>query len=249
MLEVCLDESGHESKEFVVVAGFYGAPEQWASFAHSWRAAVGSEFFHMKDLRWKKSATQLRLARLGRVPYQHGLQAVVGGVKVSDYDHLPINDIERRATCGYILALYPVVLSLLQLDPVQISFKFERQDRYEPRVRDAFRVIGKTLNLDRKLQDITFLTRANEPCTQVADYLAYAQLQQLRDPSSTRAEWTKPIFGAGRYLGTTLDADLIRKVVGFALPAARLKTALERALRQQATHPATTATGQTQRGN
>lgn len=108
MLTVYLDESGQESKDFVVIAGFVGTNEQWDSFLPDWKRGVGGSVFHMNRLRWK-DATGRRLAKLALLPYKHGLRAVVGAVRVSDYWDLLKSPAEQYATEGYNIALFPVL--------------------------------------------------------------------------------------------------------------------------------------------
>jgi hypothetical protein len=59
MLTIYLDESGHETSDHVVIAGFLGADEQWAAFDLDWRKALkGNTTFHSKSLRWNQERTR-----------------------------------------------------------------------------------------------------------------------------------------------------------------------------------------------
>jgi hypothetical protein len=113
LLTAYLDESGHESGKFVVIAGFLGTDAQWSAFEAEWQESLGySSSFHIKDLRWNKDSTRRWLEKLGAIPHKHGLQALIGAANVSDYAHLAANLPEAYATQGYYIALHPIFAPL-----------------------------------------------------------------------------------------------------------------------------------------
>lgn len=229
LLKVYLDESGHEADGFVVIAGFLGSERQWSAFEQDWLANLGNTTaFHIRRLRWGKLATKQRLARLAAIPHRHGLLPVVGAVKVSDYQDLPANNAESYSTQGYLIALFPIVIELLRATPSteKIEWIFEEQGQYEREARNILRVLGGTLGQHR-FGAISFVTKETTCRTQPADFLSFAVLQDLRNPASEKAEWCRPILGDRPYIGKIMDEALIRQVMGFALPAAALKTEIE----------------------
>lgn len=228
MYSVYLDESGHETGEHVIVAGYLGTEEQWLSFEKEWGEALGgTKNFHIAKLRWSKDSTRRRLARLGPIPHRHGLLKVIGAVRVSDYADLLQNMSEVYAVQGYLACLFPIIVEVLKAVPAseQIRWFFEEQHDYEQQARNIFRNFPE---VDRnRLTDISFLAKDATMRTQPADFLAYAMLQKRRDPQSIRAQWCEPIFSVNSFLGMIVGHDLIRMIVGQSLAAAALLTTLQ----------------------
>src|SRR5216117_2373707 len=78
MLTAYVDESGHESPDWVIVAGLLGNDDQWKQLATDCRLALGNrKRFHMKSLRWKHERTKKLLQTLGPLPAKCGLQRIV----------------------------------------------------------------------------------------------------------------------------------------------------------------------------
>jgi hypothetical protein len=228
MIAVYLDESGQESKGHVVIAGFFGRKEQWDSFLPEWLKAVGCPRFHAQNLRWNRVATKTRVARLAKIPYDHGLTPIRGAVYVPDYSDMFVNSIENAIVAGYVLALYPIIIRLLEtVSPDErIKFVFEEQRRYEFSARKVFQNFSH-LNAKERIDGIEFLPKEATVLTQPSDLLAFAELQRLRDPKSQKAEWCHPILGDKPILGEVLSRESIRDVLSKSLPAARLKTQVD----------------------
>jgi hypothetical protein len=229
-MRVYLDESGHEPGGHCVIAGFLGSTEQWDTFLPDWLSTLGSsESFHMKKLRWGKEATRRRLERLASIPYKHGLFPVVGAVNGSDFADLPANMAEAFTTQGYLVSLYPIIIEVLRVTPKteRIDWIFEEQVQYEMEARNIFRVLGQMVDGGNRIGDISYVSKEATCLTQPADFLAFAVLQQLRDPNSTKAHWCRPIFGDKPFIGSIVDRETIRGIMEFALPAAALKTTIE----------------------
>jgi hypothetical protein len=228
MYSVYLDESGHETGEHVVLAGYLGSEEQWVAFEKEWKEALGTtETFHIAKLRWNKDSTRRRLAKLGPKPHRHGLIKVIGAVKVSDYADLLQNMSEIYAVQGYHACLFPIIVEVLKSVPAgeDIRWVFEEQQDYEQQARNVF---GNFPETDRnRLTDVSFVGKDATVRTQPADFLAYAMLQKRRDPQSIRAQWCEPIFSVDSFLGMIVGHDLIRKIVKESLDAAALLTTLQ----------------------
>jgi hypothetical protein len=228
MHSVYLDESGHETGEHIVIAGFLGSDDQWEAFEHDWKTAIGSsKKFHIAKVRWGKDATRRRLARLAAIPYKHGLRAVLGACRVSDYADLIENTAEEYAVQGYPLVIFPIINEVLKAVPAteKIRWVFEEQHDYEQQARNVFR--NFPIKDASRLSDVSFVSKDATVRTQVADYLAYAMLQLLRDPSSEKTEWCRPILGDNSFLGMNAGRDLIRSIVKNALEQAATLTHLQ----------------------
>jgi hypothetical protein len=229
MLTAYLDESGHESGKFVVIAGFLGTDAQWSALEAEWQESLGqSSSFHIKDLRWNKDSTRRRLEKLGAIPHKHGLQALIGAVNVSDYAHLAANLPEAYAIQGYYIALHPILAAVKLTVPSSqtINWVLEEQHDYEAQARRIFRVYAEDFGPNR-FSNVSFASKAASCLGQSADYLAYAVLQELRDAASTRAQWCRPIRGDGTFLGKITEAKEMRAIADTALRQAAALTALQ----------------------
>src|SRR6266481_3768000 len=111
MLTAYLDESGHETKDWMFVAGFLGKENQWKELVPSWKEALGPQRknLHMSDLRWNKQATKDLLSRLGPIPYECKLQPVLAGVRMRDYEDLIEGTPAEKLLKGYLAAIIPLV--------------------------------------------------------------------------------------------------------------------------------------------
>jgi hypothetical protein len=136
MLTAYVDESGHEGKGWMFLAGWLGNDEQWKKFAEDWRKGLGPQrkFLHMADLRWNRERTKRLLAKLGPIPESCGLQPILGGVRYQDYEDLVTGTVEAKLMKGYMAALFPMVLQTLKGIPKdeRVEFVFEQQNEYEP---------------------------------------------------------------------------------------------------------------------
>jgi hypothetical protein len=181
----------------------------------------------MRELYWNSPRTEALLARLGPIPHRHGLTPVVGAVRVSDYADLLNNSVEQLMMCGYNCALYPVIISVLQAFPRErIKWVFEEQSQHEAAARTVFERFTE-FNCQERLSGVEFVSKGSTILTQPADYLSYATVQYLRDSTSKKAQWCKPIRTTVRPLGMIVDRETIRKIIGFTSSAAALQTLLE----------------------
>jgi Protein of unknown function (DUF3800) len=206
-LTTYVDESQqNETDRHVVVAGFCGSEPQWESFLPEWKSALGKKkALHMKNLRWggdfgERRVTQL-LARLGPIPYKHGLCPVYGAVKVSDYIDLIKGEAElEKKVCGYILCLSTIFSALTRDLPgyAEIKIICEQQDQYEPLARGLFDSFGRIVARDPRsayFRSIGFIPKDDSPLTQPADFLAFAITKYLDERGSTKDLGCRPIFG------------------------------------------------------
>jgi hypothetical protein len=229
MLTVYLDESGQQSHDYVVIAGFVGTDDQWNAFSHDWQKGLGKkQALHMCELYWNNPRTEGLLAALGPIPRKHGLTPVVGAVRVSDYLDLLSNPVEQMMMCGYNCALYPVIISILKHFPSgeRVKWVFEEQHHHEAAARTVFERFTE-LNFQQRLAGVEFVAKNSTIRTQPSDYLAYAVAQRLRDRTSRKAKWSSPILEGREPLGLVVDRDTIRKIVGFVNFSAGTQTFLE----------------------
>lgn len=228
MLTVYLDESGQETKDFVVIAGFVGTENQWESFIPEWRKGLGKrQSLHVRELYWNEPRTEQLLARLGPIPYRHGLTPVIGGVRVSDYLDLLDNPVEQLMISGYACALHPILIHVMMASGSErVKWVFEEQPYYEPVARSIFKMCD-VYGAKARLAGLEFVPKSSTMLTQPADYLAYATIQHLRDPDSKKAKWCSPIRGDGKSLGLIPDREQIRTIVRFVTSAAAAETLLD----------------------
>ena len=218
MLTFYLDESGHETLDHVVVAGFFGTDEQWDAFDPDWLAALrGNTTFHAKSLRWNNEATKRRLATLSAIPYGHGLRSIVGSVCVSDYADLLKNKAEEYVNQGYVLCLNPILSDVSYRVPEteHVRWVLEEQHDYAQAALEVFRQYA-FMHGQARFSDVSFVPKYATARLHPADLLAYAILQQVRDPKSKKALWSKPIIGDDPW-GSIVERERVRRILGPSL--------------------------------
>lgn len=227
VLTAYLDESGQESNAYVFIAGFLGNDEQWRKCAEQWKAALGPrKGLHMSRLRWgHPRKVEKLLRRLGPIPHECGLEPLLGGVRVSDYEDLVKGTIDEQLMAGYIAALYPLVIQMLKVVPAdeRVEIVFESQDRYAPLVELMLRNLAKTrdsqfLTSDGlpKLASWRFVPKSSTVLTQPADFFAYGVTQIYRDDKSEKSRLCMPIFPAGNHseaVGKVMPRKQIRGII------------------------------------
>ena len=240
MLTAYLDESGHEAKEWMFVAGFLGNEEQWTNLVPLWRAALGQrKALHMKGLRWNSSRTKELLARLGTIPDKCKLTPVLGGVRVKDYEDLLVGTPAQRLLKGYVTCIYPLVINVLRHIPSseRLEIVLEQQDEYQPFAECALAAIV-SLRKQRpdwfltddglpKLAKWSFVAKDSTILTQPADYFVYALRQLYQDKNSKKTEWCKPILNSGgkEGIGAIMKRSEIRQsVIGLPFMAIYAQT-------------------------
>ena len=236
-----VDESGHETKTHVMLAGFLGDDEQWHECARRWQLALAPRrALHMSELRWKsKTNHRVRklLERLGPIPYECGLMPVFSGVNVSDYADLISGTLVERASKGYILALYhmvPPILASLKGEE-RLKLVLEENTQYKPfgglteiicsaLAKVTTSPIFRTPSGLSRLAGVEFIPKSSSVLTQPADYLAFALLQVCRDAKSQKPRWCLPILGDGRGIGQLVSREQLRKGLRATVTGERLKT-------------------------
>lgn len=225
MLRAYIDESGHESKGWMFIAGYLGNEEQWQDFVPKWKAALGQrKFLHMKELRWKKESTKRLLERLGPIPEACGLEGAMCGVRYQDYEDLVTGTAYERLIKGYIACLIPMVIQILRGIPKheRLELFLEEQRQYAPFADMALGLSiipghqwTTTTDGRPKLARWGFVPKGSTIMTDPADYLAFALRETWTDRKSRKAEWCRPILMAGRGegYGVVMNRDMIRRVV------------------------------------
>ncbi|MGO9210140.1 MAG: DUF3800 domain-containing protein [Terriglobales bacterium] len=201
MLIAYLDEAGHETKDMVIVAGFLGSENQWELCGSVWRRGLGRHrALHMKRLKWAEEENEIRtlLARLGPIPHECGLTALLGAAKVSDYQDLVDGNPAQKLLKGYYISLVAILDAALKNIPKDERLRLvsEQQDQYAFRAGLIFNSYkhARTTSDQSKLAEIAFVPKDACALTQPADYLAYALLQLYRDPKSKKSQLCEPIL-------------------------------------------------------
>lgn len=226
MLRAYIDESGHESKGWMFLAGYLGREEHWSDFVPKWRMALGPQrkFLHMKTLRWNKDSTRRLLSRLGPIPEACALEGCMAGVRYQDYEDLVVGTPDEKLIRGYIACLYPLVIQVLRGTPRtdRVEFVFEQQRQYAPLVNIVMPIIAQaerpgneewklTPNGKPRLAKWGFVPKGSTLMTDPADYLAFALREAWTDETSKKAQWCKSILTAGS--GTGYGKVLRRKEI------------------------------------
>jgi hypothetical protein len=200
MLTAYLDESGHEGRDVMVLAGFLGDKPQWQKCEQDWKVALGKrKQLHMRELRWSRpDRVKKLLDALGPVPHAAGLQAVFTTAAMSNYEDLIYGTLMERLLRAYILAVIGMIYLIGKNIPPSETFKLvlEANERYEVNVQSLFRASKGMLTPDgkRKLVSIEYVDKGTTCLTEPADYLAYAMLQRHRSPGSLRDTLCAPIL-------------------------------------------------------
>lgn len=204
VLTAYLDESGHEGNGLIIMAGFLGDAEQWAACEAGWKAALGKrKHLHMQELRWSKPERVKRLLdALGAIPHSAGLQGLLSTVKAVDFEDLVDGTQMQKLMKGYFITLLGMIHMIAHEIPKEETFKLvlEAQSEYARGVHQTF--IGTrdmlTPSGARKLVSVEFVDRDQTCLTEPSDFLAYAILQQHRDPRSERTQLCSPILNTVR---------------------------------------------------
>jgi hypothetical protein len=225
VLTAYIDESGYGAKDIIVLGGFLGNDDEWAMCGQEWKIALGKrKALHMKELRWKKKndRTKMLLERLGPVPHRCGLVPAWARLRVSDYaDLVDDTTVSRKMQHGYLLGaqfLCLILLRYVEMLDERIKIVFEYNEHFAPVLPTILKLYGEmypfvTSDGERCLAGIEFATKDSASLTQPADYLAYARLQQLRDPKSIRARLCAPILDPQPGIHVDVERGVIRKLI------------------------------------
>jgi hypothetical protein len=202
MLTAYLDETGHEGKDVVILAGFLGTEDQWKKCEIDWQSELAKrqrKHLHMTNLRWSRPE-RLRplLAALGRIPHEAGLQAVYSAVKVADFADLVDGTEMQKTMKGYFIALLGVTDVISKNITPEETFKLvlESQPEYAAGAQQIYNG-GRNIRTSdgkRKWVSLEFIDKWESVLAEPADYLAYSQLQNYRDPKSVKSELCAPIL-------------------------------------------------------
>jgi hypothetical protein len=201
MLTAYFDESFESPRGYAVMAGFLGNKEAWKKCAKEWREGLGAkDSLHMKALRWKNDRPKDLLEKLGPIPHRCGLRPIYSSVKVADY----VDDLSEYATegftKGYFITLMGATASVLMEIPKgqRVEFIFEEQGEFAAVREHALGIMAKNPVLRGKRGKSALAKWSSIPKSSLlepADYLAYAIMQWLVDPDSSRSKLCPPIFG------------------------------------------------------
>jgi hypothetical protein len=224
MILLYLDESRHEDpNSWMVVAGFWGTPEQWAAFEPDWTVALGQKrALHMNTLRLNSvrggRRAKVQLKRLGDLPYKHGLKGIYGAVRAGDYLDVVANTYLEVQLPGYAICLTAVMQKLSRTVPPHESIKIvcEIQTSYEKISRQSFENLRRTDPISSPLRpyfhSIEFIRKNFSVRTQPCDFLAYALAEWFEDRDSRKSQLCRPIFGATGVSGLRIPPAEIRQM-------------------------------------
>jgi hypothetical protein len=229
MITAYLDESGHETKEWMFVAGFLGEEDQWKELVRLWKRALGPQRknLHMADLRWAGHRTKNLLSRLGPIPYECNLQPVLAGVMAKDYEDLIDGTPAERLLKGYLVCIIPLVIQVLRSIPQneRLELVFEQQREYEPYAHRALASLTDLTVFQQqyfqtdeglpKLAKWSFVPKSSTVQTEPADYFCFALRHLYKDKNSKKTQWCRPILdpSGGTAIGAILKRNQIRQVM------------------------------------
>jgi hypothetical protein len=222
-----IDESGHEGKGWMFLAGYLGNEDQWRAFVSAWKAGLGPQrqSLHMTDLRWNKEHTKQLLARLGPIPEGSGLTPILGGVRYGDYEDLVTGTPASKLLKGWLACLFTVVLDTLRVIPdgERLELVFEEQKQYQRYAHYILSVIAshdpwkgtqwQDAHGKSKIAKWSFVRKGTTIMTDPADYLAFALREIWTDQKSKKSLWTAPILESGHGIGKILKRDQIRPMI------------------------------------
>lgn len=184
----------------------------------------------MAELRFKKDHERKLLGRLAPIPVGSGLEPVCGGIRVSDYESLlPDSAIVRKLHCGYISALFPLLIGVLTHVPEneRLELIFEQQDVYSgitdlvlDAVSNSSLPMCRTIDGRSKLAKWGYVPKGSTLLTDPADFFAFSLLQYYRDPNSLKSQWCRPLLDSVdsvKHIGHIYSPDEAKREVQFML--------------------------------
>jgi hypothetical protein len=226
VLMAYVDESGQEQTgKWMCLGGFIGTQDQWRVALELWSSAIRPrKSLHMKRLRFKRESEKKMLIRAGTVPDESGLKPIFTAVRVDDYLDIVRGNVRERLWSGYVTCCYALLVNTLRSIPrtERVAFSFENQDVYSTLANVALSTIIESDNAELRTPDgksklAKYSYEPKEPGSplELADCFAYSVMQNHRDKTSIRGQWTSPILSSnnGVCFGATLDRDYIREIM------------------------------------
>jgi hypothetical protein len=227
MMTAYIDESGHEGKGWMFLAGYLGSEDQWKRFVPAWKAGLGPQrkSLHLTDLRWNKDRTKQLLKRLGPIPEGCGLTPILGGIRYGDYEDLVTGSPAAKLLKGWLTCLFTIVLETLRVVPdgERLELVFEEQREYEQNAGQILSMIAyhdpwsgtpwQDKEGKAKLAKWGFVPKGSTIMTDPADYLAFALRELWTDEKSKKSAWCRPILASGEGIGKILKRDTIRPII------------------------------------
>lgn len=197
------DESENADTGYMVVAGFVATKKCWEEYVRQWAEVTQRRPLHIKNMRLggKHGERQReKLERLGAIPKRVGLKPFVGSVRTGEYRHLTTGTTADLVLNGYTVALLAMVDAILESDlpkKERIEFIFEQQKIYavaRERVFESFRQMPKYKAHHGLSRIAKSSSMEKSIILEASDYLAYATLYELLEPTSQQARLTAPIL-------------------------------------------------------
>jgi hypothetical protein len=240
MMRAYIDESGHEGKGWMFLAGYLGNCEQWKKFADAWNIGLGPQrkSLHMTDLRWNQDRTKRLLERLGPIPEACGLTPILSGLRFGDYEDLISGTPAAKLLKGWLACHHPLVLQTLRVvpDDQRLELVFEEQREYQ--VYASMALAGdlaipnhpwkRTREGKPKIAKWSFVPKGSTIMTDPADYLAFALREVWTDKNSKKSEWCRPILKSGQGIGKIYKRQEIRAAISSTLMLAAFRNITQR---------------------
>jgi hypothetical protein len=176
-----------------------------------WGKITGGKPIHLAEMRLGSSNAPKRwgqlLKDLAPVPLAAGLRPFVGSVKTSDYADSVRGTVAELVFRGYPIALLAMVDGILNSDiskQDRIEFIFEQQKEFDVargRIFADLMELPEYKTHHNKSRIAKHSVAKRSLILEASDYLAYAVLQHLIDPSSQKATLTSPMLE--QYCGIT----------------------------------------------
>jgi len=224
-----IDESGHEAKNWMFLAGYLGNEDQWKRFEIAWKIGLGPQrkSLHVHDLRWNHHRTKSLLERLGPIPEECGLIPILSGLRFSDYEDLVSGGPAEKLLKGWLASLQPLILQMLRVVPndERVEVVFEEQREYQPYANLAFTSFlavpdhpwKRTKDGRPKIAKWSFVPKGSTIRTDPADYLAFALRELWTDQHSKKTGWCRPILKSGAGVGKIFKRQEIRDAISRTL--------------------------------
>lgn len=239
MMRAYIDESGHESKGWMFLAGYLGKEDQWRKFDNQWRIGLGPQrkFLHMTNLRWNQNRTKLLLERLGPIPEACGLVPIFSGVCYGDYEDLINGTSAEKLLKGWLACLFPLVLQTLRVVPEDehLELIFEEQREYQAHANTALNCElsipdhewKRSKDGSPKIAKWRFVSKGRTTRTDPADYLAFAlrHVWEKENRHAKKRDCCRPILKSGEGIGKILGRQEIRAAISSTLLLAALRDA------------------------
>jgi hypothetical protein len=213
MLAAYLDDSGtHQSSDIVLMAGFFGYPNQWDYFSELWAEKLAAPCpgkpplsrFHMTEcqagdgefLGWRRVETDFLVHELGSIIIKAGLYGFGGAIARKHYDQLITGDLRRSTgdaeTMCIINSFVKIIDLVKRLQFAQsIALIFDDRPQIKGNVQKIFDVY-KGASVGSDIVALSFASSKKILPLQAADLLAWEIYQDALSALAGRPDSLPP---------------------------------------------------------